>query len=124
MIMPIFAGNRNLYKIRESELDVRQSEINASQTRRELEMAAFTARSNARNLYGNYLASIKEEEASTRYYKLIDRGYREGVNSFIEILDARNQLTRSQLQTALNKYRFLASIADYERQTTSYALNK
>jgi outer membrane protein TolC len=124
MTMPIFAGNRNLYKIRESELDVRQSEINASQTRKELEMAAFTARSNAKSLYGNYLASIKEEDASTRYYKLIDRGYREGVNSFIEILDARNQLTRSQLQTALNKFRFLAAIADYERQTTSYALNK
>ncbi|MCU0379748.1 MAG: TolC family protein [Chitinophagaceae bacterium] len=124
MTMPIFAGNRNLYKIRESELDIRQSEISARQTRKELEMAAFTARSNAKNLYGNYLASIKEEDASTRYYTLIDRGYREGVNSFIEILDARNQLTRSQLQTALNKYRFLAAIADYERQTTTYAFNK
>lgn len=124
LTMPIFAGNRNLYKIKGSELDVRQAELNDGQARKQLEMAAFTARSNARNLYGNYLASIKQEEASARYYTLIDRGYREGVNSFIEILDARNQLTQSQLQLALNKFRFLAAMADYERQTTSYAFNK
>jgi outer membrane protein TolC len=124
LTMPIFAGNRNLYKIKGSELDVRQAELNDGLARKQLEMAAFTARSNARNLYGNYLASIKQEEASARYYTLIERGYREGVNSFIEILDARNQLTQSQLQLALNKFRFLAAMADYERQTTSYAFNK
>jgi outer membrane protein TolC len=124
MTVPIFSGNRNLYKIKGSELDIRQAELNQNQARRQIEMAAFTARSNARNLYGNYLATIRQEEASARYFTLIDRGYREGVNSFIELLDARNQLTQSQLQLALNKFRFLAAIADYERQTTTYTLNK
>jgi outer membrane protein TolC len=124
MTVPIFSGNRNLYRIKGSELDVRQAELNETQARRQIEMAAFTARSNARNLFGNYLATIRQEEASARYYTLIDRGYREGVNSFIELLDARNQLTQAQLQLALNKFRFLAAMADYERQTTTYTLNK
>jgi outer membrane protein TolC len=122
LTMPIFSGNRNLYKIRNSELDIRQVELQAVQTRRQLELAAFSARSNARNLHGNYLASLRQEEAAIKYHKLIDRGYREGVNSFIEMLDARDELTQSQLQSALNKFRFLAALADYERQTSAFAL--
>jgi outer membrane protein TolC len=123
MVVPIFAGNRNLYKIRQTEFDLKQVDLSTSNTRKQLELAAFNSRSNARNLFGNYNASLKTEESSTLYFKLIDRGYKEGVNSFIELLDARNQLTQSQLQVALNKYRFLASLADYERQTSSYTLN-
>lgn len=123
MIIPIFAGNRNLYKIRQTEFDLKQVDLTTSNTRKQLELAAFNSRSNARNLFGNYNASLKTEESSALYFKLIDRGYKEGVNSFIELLDARNQLTQSQLQVALNKYRFLASLADYERQTSSYTLN-
>jgi outer membrane protein len=121
-IFPIFSGNRNLYKIQQNEYDIKQVDLTTSNTRRQLELAAFNSKSNARNLYGNYSASLKTEESSTLYFKLIDRGYKEGVNTFIELLDARNQLTQSQLQVALNKYRFLASLADYERQTSSYTL--
>jgi len=47
----------------------------------------------------------------------MDRGFKEGVNSFIEFLDARNQLTTAQLQLNISKYKFLASLAEYERQT-------
>lgn len=124
LTMPIYAGNRNRYRVNESELSIRQAELQANQARQQIELAAFNARSNARNLYGNYKASLKQEEASARYYTLIDRGYREGVNSFIEILDARNQMTQSQLQSALNKFRFLAAMADYERQTTTFSFSK
>ena len=124
LTMPIFQGNRNLYRIRESEYNMQQRELQTVQARQQIELAAFQARNNARNLYGNYLASLKQEEASVRYFKLIDRGYREGVNSFIENLDARNQLTQSQLQTALNKFRYLSAMADYERQTSTYTFSK
>jgi outer membrane protein len=45
------------------------------------------------------------------------------VNSFIEFLDARNQLTRSQLQTNLNRFKVLSALADTERQTATYSIN-
>ena len=122
-VFPIYSGNRNLYKIQQNEFDLKQVDLTTSNTRKQLELAAFNSKSNARNLFGNYNASLKTEESSASYFRLIDRGYKEGINSFIELLDARNQLTQSQLQVALNKYRFLASLADYERQTSSYTLN-
>lgn len=121
--VPIFSGNRNLYKIKDAELDLQSTFIADKDLRRKLELSAFNSKSNAKNNYNNYLLAIKQEESSTKYFKLIDRGYKEGINSFIELLDARNQLTQSQLQKELNYYKLLAALADYERQTSSYALN-
>jgi outer membrane protein TolC len=123
MSVPIFAGNRNLNAIRQSELDIRQIDIQDKDLRQNLELAAFTSKSNAKNSYNNFLNSIKQEESSTKYFKLIDRGYKEGINNYIELLDARNQLTQSQLQKELTRYRLLAALADYERQTSSYNIN-
>jgi outer membrane protein TolC len=67
---------------------------------------------------------LRQEQASAQYYKLIDRGYREGVNGFIEYLDARNELTSSQLQAVILKYRFLSALAEYERQAATYDINR
>ena len=119
--IPIFSGNRNLYKIQQSELDIKSIELTEKNTRNQLELAAFNSKSNAKNSYNIYLAAEKREEAATQYFKLIDRGYREGVNNFIEVLDARNQLTQSQLQKQVTRYRYLSALADYERQTSSYS---
>jgi outer membrane protein TolC len=120
MSIPIFSGGRNTYKIQQSELDIKSIEITEKNTRNQLELAAFNSKSNAKNNYNTYQSAEKQEQSATQYFKLIDRGYREGVNNFIEMLDARNQLTQSQLQKEVNRYRFLASLADYERQTSSY----
>ena len=123
MTVPIFAGNRNLYKIKQTELDLKQLELMTSNTRKQIELAAFTSKSNAASHYSNYISSLKQEESAAVYFRLIERGYKEGINNYIELLDARNQHTQSQLQSALNKFRYLASMADYERQTSSYLIN-
>lgn len=121
--VPLFAGNRNLYKIQSTELELTNTEHATKDLKRKLEVSAFNSRNNARNNYNNYLLAIKQEESASKYFKLIDRGYKEGINSFIEILDARNQLTQSLLQKELNYYKLLAALADHERQTASINLN-
>ena len=120
---PIFTGNRNLYKIEGSRLEQRAIDIRTTSTRQQLELAAFNSRNNALTSYNNYTASLQQQEAAQQYFKLIDRGYKEGVNSFIEFLDARNQLTTAQLQVTIQQYRYLAALASYERETASYTIN-
>lgn len=120
---PIFTGNRNLYKIEGSRIEQRAIDLRTSSTRQQLELAAFNSRNNALTSYNNYTASLQQQEAAQQYFKLIDRGYKEGVNSFIEFLDARNQLTTAQLQVTIQQYRYLAALASYERETASYTIN-
>lgn len=80
----------------------------------------MVSRNNAVSAYNSYLASQKQLQASQQYFRLIDKGYREGINSFIEFLDARTSLTNAQLQTNIQHYKVLATLADFERQTASY----
>jgi outer membrane protein TolC len=123
MQVPIFNGNRNLYKIRQTELDLKNIQFETDKVKQQLELAAVTSKNNSRSAYLNLQSSVKQLEAAQQYFKLIDRGYREGSNAFIELLDARNQLTTSQLQASINQYRFLSALADYERQTASYTFH-
>jgi outer membrane protein len=121
--IPIFNGKRNLYKIEQTQLDLKNLSYTTELTQKQLALAAFVSHSNARTSFSNYAASLKQQEAAQQYFKLIDRGFKEGVNSFIEFLDARNQVTNAQLQVTINKYRYFSTMAEYERQTASYLFN-
>ena len=121
--IPIFSGKRNLYKIEQTKLDDLSIQLMKNNSEKQLELAASVSKNNAASAYSNYLAAIKQQESSRKYFKLIDKGYKVGVNSFIEFLDARNQLTNSELQVNVSKFKTLAALADYERQTASYSFN-
>lgn len=118
--IPIYTGKRNLYRIDQTRFDLQSLSLRTEQTKQQLELAAFRARNNARNAYNAYRSSVKQQDAAAQYFKLIDLGYKEGVNSFLEFLDGRNQLTTAQLQLNICTYRFLADMAEYERQIASY----
>lgn len=120
--VPIFTGKRNLYKIEQTTLDSEVLRLNNEQTKQQLELAAFVSHNAIITAYNNYRAAMKQQDAARNYFKLIDRGYKEGVNSFIEFLDARNQLTTAQLQVNITKYKVFSAVAEHERQTASYSL--
>jgi outer membrane protein TolC len=120
--VPIFSGRRNLYKIEQTKLDALNIELTTNNTKNQLELAASISKNNASSAYSNYQAAIRQHQSSQKYFNLIEKGYRAGVNSFIEFLDARNQVTNSELQVSINKYKTLAALADYEREVASYSL--
>jgi outer membrane protein TolC len=119
---PIYTGKRNLTKITQTQYDLQGLRLNMEQVQQQLQLAALQSGNNARNAYNAYRSQLKQQVAAAQYFKLMDRGFKEGVNSFIEFLDARNQLTSSQLQLNISKYRFLAGLAEYERQTAGYQI--
>ena len=80
------------------------------------------SRNNLSNAYSAYLSLAKQQESAQRYFNLIDRGYREGINSFLEFLDARSQLTTIELQKNIQQFKSLSALADLERQTASYSI--
>lgn len=122
--IPIYTGKRNLYKIDQTQLEIQRLEKQTEQTKQQLQLTAFNTRNNTRNAYNTWLASLKQLQAAEKYFTLTERGYKEGVTPFIEFLDARNQLTSTQLQTNINKYQFFAGMAEYERQIASYQIQQ
>ncbi len=120
--IPIFNGKRNQYKIRQAELDKQSASNNLKQATQQLNLSANMAKNNLSASLLNYTASQKQLEAASAYQRLIERGYREGVNTYIETLDARNQLINASLLININEFKVLIAAAELERETASYQL--
>ncbi|HQN56191.1 MAG TPA: hypothetical protein PLR24_03090, partial [Saprospiraceae bacterium] len=69
-------------------------------------------------------ASQKQLEAASTYRRLIEKGYAEGVSTFIETIDARNQWTTAQLAQKIRLYKVLQAVAAVERETASYNIDQ
>jgi outer membrane protein len=120
--VPLFAGFRNRNKTKLSTLDLASTQLSYISSRQQISLSAQAARNNLFTAYQNFKSAQKQQEAASSYQRLIDKGYREGVNTFIEAIDARNQLTQAQLQVSISRYRVLSATAQYERETASYSL--
>ncbi|MBX2896080.1 MAG: TolC family protein [Cyclobacteriaceae bacterium] len=121
--MPLFAGLTNRNKIAQSRLDVKHTELALQQTNRQLNLSVETAHNAFLTAQQNYRSAQKQLEATQSYQRLIEKGYKEGVNTFIEAVDARTQLTSAQLQLTLNRFRTFIALANLERETASFNLN-
>ena len=114
--VPIFQAFRNSYKVDEAELNLKNIQLNLEQTKNQIELSQSIARGNLIAAKENYLTAIKKYNAAASYERLIEKGYKEGVNTFIETVDARSQLTQSALMLNINTNKVLTALADYERE--------
>jgi outer membrane protein len=120
--IPIFNGKRNQYKIRQAELDKQSASNNLKQATQQMSLSAKMAQNNLTSSLVNHTAAQKQMEAASAYQRLIERGYREGVNTYIETLDARNQLINASLLININEFKVLIAAAELERETASYQI--
>jgi len=120
--MPLFAGFTNRHKISQSQLEIKNTDLSIQHVNRQLNMSTQITKNALVSAYQNYQSAQKQLEAAQSYQRLIEKGYKEGVNTFIEAVDARNQLTSAQLLVTLNQYRVLIAETNLERETAGYVL--
>ncbi|HAI84058.1 MAG TPA: TolC family protein, partial [Chitinophagaceae bacterium] len=64
----------------------------------------------------------QQSKAAAAYQRLIEKGYKEGVSTFIETVDARTQLTNAQLLVSVQQFKLLSALAVLEREQATYPL--
>jgi len=122
--IPIFNWGRNNYKINQANDDLRIAGLNAQLITNQLQLSADMAKNYLATAYSSYQASLKELTSAQSYFKLIESGVKEGINSQIEFIDARNQLTNSQISVNINLFKVLQAMASVERETATYHIQK
>ncbi|MFN4315214.1 MAG: TolC family protein [Chitinophagaceae bacterium] len=120
--LPIFTGQRNRLKVRQAELDLKAASLQLEQVADQLNLSQSAARNNLNAALDQLKAGRRQMESAATYQRLIERGFREGSNSFIETIDARSQYTQAQLQYTIQQYKALIAAAELERQNASYPL--
>lgn len=121
--IPLFEGGRNSNKIKTSALTTEDAQLNLELARKQLQLSAGVAQNNLRSAYQNYLSAQKRLESASAYQRLIDKGFREGVNTYLETIDARNQLTQAQIDLSISHYKMLIAQVRLERETASFPLH-
>ncbi len=114
--VPLFQGGRNRNQIFRNELALKTVQTQRDILSDKLELDLNLTKNEVRANQAALRSAEKKLESSGAYFRLIDRGFREGANSLIEFMDARSQLTQASLQKTINSYNLLKSMAQLERQ--------
>ena len=122
MDIPIFTGKRNLYKIKQTQLDIASAKNAYDLSTKQFNMAAEIAQKNVQSSLVSFQASTKSYEAASAYLRLIEKGYKEGVSTYLETVDARNQWMNATINYQLKQFNVLIAAAAYEREAASYPL--
>jgi outer membrane protein TolC len=122
MDIPIFTGKRNLYKIKQTQLDIASAKNAYDLSSKQFNMATEIAQKNVQSSLVSFQASTKSYEAASAYLRLIEKGYKEGVSTYLETVDARNQWMNATINYQLKQFNVLIAAAAYEREAASYPL--
>jgi outer membrane protein len=122
MDIPIFTGKRNLYKIKQTQLDIASAKNAYDLSSKQFNMAAEIAQKIVQSSLVSFQASTKSYEAASAYLRLIEKGYKEGVSTYLETVDARNQWMNATINYQLKQFNVLIAAAAYEREAASYPL--
>lgn len=120
--IPIFQGWKNKFEIKMATNDIEIAQLKKRQVEQQLDVSVTRAHNEVLVAKGNYKAAIKQLEMAETYYRLIKKGYDSGVNTYIETVDARTQLSSAQLASNVTYYQLLSDLAKLERETASYPL--
>jgi outer membrane protein TolC len=117
--VPIFQGGRNRNQIYRNELGLKSVKNQKALLENKLSLDLQLTKNEVKSNQATLRSAEKKLESSTAYFRLVDRGFKEGTNSLIEFIDARSQLTQASLQKTISSYNLLKSLAILERQLTS-----
>ncbi|MBK7888502.1 MAG: TolC family protein [Bacteroidetes bacterium] len=120
--IPLFAGFTNRHKIQQAKWDMELSSLQLTDAQKKLAMGANISLNRLNGAWSQYLAAQRQVEAAAAYHRLINKGYIEGVHTFLEKLDASNQYTNAQLQLNLSELNILSALAQLERDEATYPI--
>lgn len=121
--IPLYTANRNKLQVQQATLENQALQAQIRQVEQQIQLQVHTARNTweaDRQIWASYQI---QESGAQQYYRDVLRRYREGVASYIELLDARTQLTTVAIQRTLAFFTVLIRQTEWERAVGAYSLN-
>jgi outer membrane protein TolC len=117
--MPVFQGGRNQNQIQKNVIGLQSIQRQKELVNQKLNLSLQIQKNEVKTLLAGLQSAEKKLLAATAYLKLIDSGFKEGSQSLLEFIDARNQFTQAALQKTISEYKLQMALAQLERQLTT-----
>jgi outer membrane protein TolC len=113
--VPLWTAGRNELQTEQSRLEGRALAEQEKQLTAALALQEFTARNNLMTALETWRSFEGRLDSARRHYRDTSLRYKEGMANYLELLDARSQLTDTELQQSLAQFQTLISKAEWER---------
>jgi outer membrane protein TolC len=117
--VPVFQGGRNQNQIQKNIIGLESIQRQKELVNQKLSLSLQIQKNEVKTLLAGLQSAEKKLLAAMAYLKLIDRGFKEGSQSLLEFIDARNQFTQAALQKTISEYKLQMALAQLERQLTT-----
>lgn len=120
--IPLWTANRNKLQVQQAASNVSAMNEQIAQVKDQIQLQIRVAQ-NAVQAEQEVLKSYDtQQDAARQYYRDTFRRYKEGVTSYIELLDARTQVTNLDVRRSIAYYNVLMRKAELERALAAYPL--
>jgi outer membrane protein TolC len=117
--VPVFQGGRNQNQIQRNVLGLQAVQRQKELVNQKLNLNLQLQRNEVKTLLAALQSAEKKLVSASAYLKLVDRAFKEGSQSLLEFIDARNQYTQAALQKNISSYKLQMALAQLERQLTT-----
>jgi outer membrane protein TolC len=113
--LPLYSGNTNVAKVKQAQMEVAASASQQAYVAGQLNLQWENSLRSYQSALEVFNSTKSQVESAARYYRDIEKRYREGQALYIEFLDARNELTQARLQQSLYLLKVWSNWAGMER---------
>jgi outer membrane protein len=117
--VPVFQGGRNQNQIQRNVLGLQAVQRQKELVNQKLNLNLQLQRNEVKTLLAALQSAEKKLVSATAYLNLVDRAFKDGSQSLLEFIDARNQYTQAALQKNISTYKLQMALAQLERQLTT-----
>ena len=117
--VPVFQGGRNQNQIQRNMLGLQAVQRQKELVNQKLNLNLQLQRNEVKTLLAALQSAEKKLISATAYLNLVDKAFKDGSQSLLEYIDARNQYTQSALLKNISSYKLQMSLAQLERQLTT-----
>lgn len=111
----LFEGFRNKAKINQSIIQKEMAEQKLAEAKKQIELQVTAALEEVSSSEKGITTAESRLKNAKESYRIIEKKYGEGQSSLIEFIDARTNLTQSEENLIISKFRYLSAFAEFEK---------
>jgi len=110
----LFQGSTNREKVKQSKIEGEKLDELYTQTQQQIRLEVINYYYALQAAFESVQSAKKQTRSAVRAYELINKKYREGQSSLLELLDARSSLTGAAANSIIAQSDYFSSLADFE----------
>jgi outer membrane protein TolC len=111
----LFEGFRNKARISQALLQKEMAEQKLNEAKKQIELQVTAALEELSSSEKGITTAESRLKNAKESFRIVEKKYGEGQASLIEFMDARTNLTRSEENLIISKFRYLSAFAEFEK---------